>query len=501
MRKIKLFISSVQAEFTEERAELFHYLQQDILLGKFFEPFIFEMLPATDQKVDTMYLREVEYSDVYLCLLGKHYGWEDAQGVSPTEREYDCASHLSKTRLAFLSNHETTERHPKQQAFITKVESSLIRKQFATIHELKASVYASLLNYLIQKEIIRTVPFDASNHPRVSAEDLDAEKVADFIRAARFKRGFKLREDDSVEKILTHLNLLTDEKISNAALLLFGKNPQRFIINSEVRCAFFYGNIVEKPIPSYKVFKGDVFELVDQTVEYILSKLDYSVGTRSETVSIPGRYEIPKEIISEAIVNAIAHRDYTSNGSVQVMIFRNRIEIFNPGSLPLGWTTEKLKKIHASVPANPLLAEPMYLKGYIERVGSGTLDMLRIAQESGLAEPLFEQNEDFRTVLFRNQGTGEVGGELTGEVGGELTGEVQKVILVMEGEMKRSEIQQALQLKHDDYFRVEYILPALEAGMIEQTHPESPNHPQQRYRLTVKGLQLQTKLKNKKQDY
>ena len=183
---------------------------------------------------------------------------------------------------------------------------------------------------------------------------------------------------------------------------------------------------------------------------------------------------------------------------LQVTIFRNRIEIFNPGILPLGWTPEKLKKIHTSIPANPLLAKPMYLKGYIERVGSGTLDMVRMAEESGLQEPVFEQDDCFKTILFRTQLIREATGEATGEVSGEVSGEVLKVIMVLDGEMKRAEIQQVLQLKHDDYFRVEYILPALELGIIEQTFPESPKHPQQRYRLTSRGLQIKSKIKGEK---
>ena len=62
--------------------------------------------------------------------------------------------------------------------------------------------------------------------------------------------------------------------MTHAALLLFGKAPQRFFISSEVRCAYFHGTIVEKPIPSDKVFKGDVFELVDQAEDFVLFKLD-----------------------------------------------------------------------------------------------------------------------------------------------------------------------------------------------------------------------------------
>lgn len=73
-------------------------------------------------------------------------------------------------------------------------------------------------------------------------------------------------------------------------------------------------------------------------------------------------------------------------------------------------------------------------------------------------------------------------------------GEVKKVINTLEGEMKRSEIQKKLSLKHDDYFRLHYIEPAMKAGFIEMTYPERPNHPKQKYRLTEKGIAYKKKL-------
>lgn len=373
MRKIKVFISSVQAEMTKERFALNEYLQSDLLLGKFFEPFLFELLPASDQNAANVYLKEVGICDIYLGILGNDYGFEDAKGISPTEREFDHASLHHKTRLIFLTSNSVSGRHPKQNAFINKVQSGLVRKRFSSVEELKSSVYAALVKYLEEKEIIRTGPFDASLHPKATLQDIDTEKVAAFVRLAKSKRGFPLPETASAEIVLTHLNLCEVNRLTNAALLLFGKDPQRFFINSEVRCANFHGDIVEKPIPSYKVFQGDVFQLVNQAEDFILSKLDYSVGTRSQNTDIPGQYEIPREAIAEALVNAIAHRDYTSNGSVQVMLFKDRLEIWNPGALPMGWTTEKLKTLHSSVPFNPLLAHPMYLAGYIERLGTGTI--------------------------------------------------------------------------------------------------------------------------------
>lgn len=88
MNRIKIFISSVQSEFAEERAMLCHYIRTDVLLGKFFEPFIFEEVPANEYPTSHVYLKEVELCDIYLGL----YGNEDEEGISLTEREYDLAA-------------------------------------------------------------------------------------------------------------------------------------------------------------------------------------------------------------------------------------------------------------------------------------------------------------------------------------------------------------------------------------------------------------------------
>jgi predicted HTH transcriptional regulator len=399
---------------------------------------------------------------------------------------------LFKTRLVFLSNNNASKRHSSQLAFIQKVQNVLVRKTFYSIVDLKASVYASLVRILFDREIIRSGPFDASYNEHASIDDIDTEKIRWFIRIARSKRGFPLPEETETSKVLTHLNLLNENRISNAALLLFAKEPQRFFINSEVRCAQYYGIEVAKPIPTYKVFKGNVFELVDQSLNFVLSKLDYSIGTRENSVQIPGKYEMPKEIITEAIVNSIAHRDYTSNGSVQIMLFADRLEIWNPGILPLGWTTEKLKKLHASVPANPLLADPMYLAGYIERMGTGTMDMIRLARKSGLKEPEFIQEDSFIVKVFRKSTL-----ENTSSTTQQVTQQVEKLIRIISGEMTRDELLEILKLKDRENFRKKYIIESLNTGIIEMTQPDSPNSPTQKYRLTAKGKQVQAKLNKK----
>ncbi|MDL2238857.1 DUF4062 domain-containing protein [Bacteroidales bacterium OttesenSCG-928-K22] len=99
MMPIRIFISSVQSEFVSERKKLCNYIRQDALLGRFFIPFIFEELPATNKSVQQAYIEEVSSCDIYLGLFGKLYGYENKNGISPTEIEYDIATEKSKHRL------------------------------------------------------------------------------------------------------------------------------------------------------------------------------------------------------------------------------------------------------------------------------------------------------------------------------------------------------------------------------------------------------------------
>ncbi|MDD3071495.1 MAG: DUF4062 domain-containing protein, partial [Methanoculleus horonobensis] len=334
MNPVRIFISSVQKEFADERAALRDYLRGDALMRRFFEVFLFEDVPAADRRADDLYLDEVRRCDIYVGLFGNDYGSGNAEGLSPTEREFDLATAEGKYRLIYVRGTDDDARHPKMRALVRRAETGLIRKRFNTPSELVAGLYAALVEYLEEKQLIRSGPFDAAPCTKATLEHLDPERMAWFLRTARATRRFPLAPDASPAELLEHLNLLDDGRVTNAAVLLFGKQPQRFLISSEIKCAHFHGTGVAKPIPSYQVYKGTVFDLVDAAVDFVLGKIALSVGTREAGPQAPVRYEIPKEVVAEAIVNAVAHRDYTSNGSVQVMLFADRLEIWNPGRLP-----------------------------------------------------------------------------------------------------------------------------------------------------------------------
>ena len=107
--------------------------------------------------------------------------------------------------------------------------------------------------------------------------------------------------------------------------------------------------------------------------------------------------------MSQRIFISSVHRDYTSNASVQVMLFKDRLEVWSPGGLPRGMTIGKLFAAHKSVPVNPLLARAMYLKGYIEKSGTGTGDMIAKCASWGVPAPEWYEDDpdDFRVVLKR----------------------------------------------------------------------------------------------------
>ncbi|OGT16033.1 MAG: hypothetical protein A3J49_06580 [Gallionellales bacterium RIFCSPHIGHO2_02_FULL_57_16] len=113
--------------------------------------------------------------------------------------------------------------------------------------------------------------------------------------------------------------------------------------------------------------------------------------------------KFPPDVIREAIVNAVAHRDYAHQGAIQVSVFADRMEVWNPGELLAPLTLEQLRKPHRSLTRNARVCEALYLAGYIEKYGTGTLMMIQESIEHALPEPDFDQPPgEFVTTLWRD---------------------------------------------------------------------------------------------------
>lgn len=408
--RLRIFISSVQKEFEQIRSDLEAFLLGDAVLRRFVsEVFRFEKLPARDRRADQVYLEEVKRCDIYLGILGYEYGYEDTEGISPTEREYDYATRQRKTRLVYVWGSDEKRRAPKMKKLVRKASGDLIRRRVEDPSALTAEVYASLVDHLDRRGALRIPPFDTSASEGATLKSLSRKRIDWFLQTARRARGFPLTSKTSTHALLAHLNLLDGRKPTNAAVLLFGADPQRFHRAAETKCVHCHGTAYLRPFGSQQNYSGDLFEQADQATDFVLGKINRSVGTRAESTQAPRTYELPPDAVAEAIINALAHRDYHSNASVEVRLFADRLEIWNPGALPGTLTLEKLRGDHASVPNNPLLAESLYLTGYIEKLGSGTQKMIELCRQAGVPEPDFELRDGFFVAtLWRDWLTAEV---------------------------------------------------------------------------------------------
>ena len=524
MRK-RIFISSVQKEFAQERQALGDYLAGDALLRRFFDIFIFERdVPASDRRPDEVYLDEVARCDVYLGLFGNEYGWQNEDGLSPTHLEFNEATSQKKYRVIFVKGVDDQDKQSEMKSLIRSAGEQLIRRRFSNMAELLSSVYASLVDYLESEELIRVGPWDAAAPLKATMDDIDPEKVSRFVHLATYSRGFPLPEDSPVENVLRHLSLMAGDRPSHAAILLFAKQPSVLSCVPRSSALIFMEPRLPNRIPSYQVYKGSSFELVDQAVDFVMSKINLSVGTRDLSNQAPVNYEIPRAVVAEAIVNAVAHRDYTSNGSVQVMLFADRLEVWNPGTLPPSLDLKKLRQPHGSVPANPLLAEPLYLTKYIERMGTGTRDMIKRCVDAGLPEPEFALTDGFVTTIRRPvtpqvtpQDTPQVGAQSGAQLGpsrhqvGTKSGPSRDQVGTKSG-LSRDQadimrkcfedraigaLMQIAGRSNRTKFRHQVLKPLLEDGWIEMTIPEKPTSSNQKYRTTELGRALLDQLEQR----
>ncbi len=408
--RYRLFISSVQKELAEERRAVKDFITHDPLLSRFISNvFLFEDIPAGDRKPDDIYLDEVEQGDIYLAILGNNYGWKNENGKSPTELEFEHATKTHRERLVFVKGNDDKAREPDMGKLVSKAGRQLTRRRFTDTPGLIREVYASLVECLENRGALRSTPFDDSVCDGATLRDIDNAQVKAFVETAEQTGRLKLKGSRAPKAILQNFNLLRDSQPTNAAMLLFGKNPRRFFNNAQVHCFHFLGTEKRKPIVSQQPYEGRLLEVIDQAVEFVLGKIDRSVGTRATGTQAPVAFEIPRPVISEAIVNAVIHRNYRHNGFVQVIVFADRIEVWNPGELPPGLTPELLRKPHGPIPRNPLIAEPLFRIKYVEKAGTGTTDMIADCLDAGLPEPDFEQRgPHFVVTVWRDWLTDEV---------------------------------------------------------------------------------------------
>lgn len=306
----------------------------------------------------------------------------------------------------------------------------------------------------------------------ININELSSQKIRAFVKKYEEERETSLEGPKSTEVVLKKLKLLKGKKPTNAAVLLFSKYTQSNFYNSLIRCARFKGNEAIDFLDMQDI-SGTIIEQVPDVLNFIRKHLNIAVRIKDK----PERedvWEIPHDALREAVINAICHRDYESTANVQVRIFDDRLEIWNPGLLPNNISIEELKKEHPSVPRNESIARCFYMIKYIEQWGTGTNRIVRLCNETGIKEPNFKEAGGSFIVSFPRV----IEKETIPEI--ELS-ETQKSILdylSKVNEASAAEIAESLQINRSTVQRnVKSLIT-----FIEWTG-NSPNDPLGKYRL------------------
>lgn len=254
---------------------------------------------------------------------------------------------------------------------------------------------AQIRNMVLNENSI--ISWDGKICEEAKIDDIDEKKLRWVLEKGNNERNMDLDLYIPVEEALTKLKLLRGDKLTNAAVLLFGLDPQKFFRQAEIKCAKFKG---VKPInfSDRKIFRGNIIDQRDKAIEFI--KEHTYLRTTVKGAERFDKSEYPIEAIREAITNAVCHRNYRLNSDIQVRIFNDRLEIWGCGPLPNNLTIDEIERPHNSHPRNPLIADCFFDIKFIEQWGTGIERMIQSCSDAGLPEPLFEiKSGDFVVTL------------------------------------------------------------------------------------------------------
>ena len=242
---------------------------------------------------------------------------------------------------------------------------------------------AALNEFLLQKA---GKTWDDIVEPQATIEDLDVESVQVFQKAAMRSQRLPSIGEDTVQEIIKNLRLQKRGELKRAAILLFGDDPRDFYATAYVKIGKFGDS--DADLIAQEVIEGNLIQLVERVVDvlntkYITSYISYEGVQRIE------KAEYPPLAIREILLNALVHRTYTQ-APIQISIYKDRIVVWNEGTLPSGLTIENLKEKHPSLPKNPTLAEVCFKGGLIEAWGRGIPKVMEECRQWGLPEPKIE---------------------------------------------------------------------------------------------------------------
>lgn len=233
-----------------------------------------------------------------------------------------------------------------------------------------------------------------------------------------------LKNSSEILEVLQRVSLAKYGRITNAGDILLSKNPELRHPQVRVR-AVAYNKKSDNNYKDIKNYEGPLMEVVDELFTFIERNTPTIATFPNGLNRRVDRPLYPPEAIREGLINAFAHRDYADfSGGIKVEVSSNGVEIWNSGSLPEGISEEQLKTGHISILRNPDIAHILYLRGYMEKLGRGSLLIQKLCKEYGMPEPKWQSNINTGVTLtfYKPKKTNVIDAGLSGGIIGGVIG-------------------------------------------------------------------------------
>ncbi len=321
-------------------------------------------------------------------------------------------------------------------------------------------------------------------------KEVDGAQIASTVNdAEKVKRAY-FQDKENPVRVLEDLSAARYGRLTNGGDVLFASNPAIRYPQVRVRAMRYNTDKTGDTFGDMKSLEGPLHAIFEEAYSFIVRNTASISRFRQGNPQREDAPIYPEAAVREALINALAHRDYTApSGGVLIHVYPRRLEIWNSGAFLNGVTSETIASGQISVLRNPDIAHVLYLRGLMEKTGRGGRLIVDQCLAAGLPRPVWasENASGVTITFFTTQDAMEVTTQATMEVATQVTMEVQSLIRHLIGTMGRQQLQDALKLKNVEHFRKAYILPALAAGVIEMTLPDKPKSSKQRYRLTALG--------------
>ena len=230
-------------------------------------------------------------------------------------------------------------------------------------------------------------------------KDIDKPSITKFIADSKEKGRMPQTKGLSAFQILEKLQLTEGRKLKRAAIVLFGKDPNLFYPNVQVKIGRFGKDSTD--LKFHEIVEGNLVYMLDE----VQAQLNHKFLTRP--VDFVGMHrvekdEYPVDAMREMLLNALVHRTYMG-AHIQLRVYDDKLSIWNEGVLPFGLTLEELKGEHNSRPRNPKIAKACFMAGYIDTWGRGILKIINACKLASLPEPeIIEMNGGIQVILFKH---------------------------------------------------------------------------------------------------